>query len=54
MNRVTLLTGDLDFKPLVQSLVDMGLHVEVAGDARHTSTDLADAADSYRPLSLYT
>lgn len=52
MNRVILLTGDQDFKPVVQSLVDMGLFVSVAGDARHTSKDLARSADYYQRLSL--
>jgi uncharacterized LabA/DUF88 family protein len=47
-----LITGDQDFKPLVESMVNMGLHVQVRGDRRHTSWDLAAAADSYLPLTL--
>jgi uncharacterized LabA/DUF88 family protein len=52
MSSVILITGDQDFKPVVQSLVDMGLFVTVAGDAKHTSKDLARAADHYRRLTL--
>jgi uncharacterized LabA/DUF88 family protein len=47
-----LITGDLDFKPLVQSLVDMGVFVKLHGDRKHTSSELADAADYYMPLSI--
>jgi uncharacterized LabA/DUF88 family protein len=52
MGRAVLLTGDQDFKPLVQSVVDMGLFIHVAGDIRHTSRDLAHAADHYEPLTM--
>jgi uncharacterized LabA/DUF88 family protein len=52
MAKAILITGDQDFKPLVDALVDMGLHVHLFGDHRHTSRDLADAADFYRPLHL--
>lgn len=52
MSHAILLTGDQDFKPVVQSLVDMGLMVTVAGDHRHMSSDLARAADYYRPITL--
>jgi glycosidase len=45
-----LITGDQDFKPLVDALVQMGLYVDVVGDVRHTSTELARSADSYQPL----
>jgi uncharacterized LabA/DUF88 family protein len=52
MSRAVLITGDQDFKPLVEALVDMGLHVSVRGHHRGTSRDLADAADHYQPMSL--
>lgn len=52
MNEVILLTGDQDFVPVVDTLVNMGLFVTVAGDSRHTSMELARAADHYDPLSL--
>ena len=51
---VHLITGDQDFKPLVQALVDMGLYVTVRGDFRHTSMELAEAADYFEPLRLST
>src|SRR5689334_5772959 len=52
MDRAVLLTGDRDFTPLVETLVQFGLTVEVAGDFRFTSDILQAAADSYRPLRL--
>lgn len=52
MSRAVLLTGDQDFKPAVDSLVQMGLFVTVAGDKRHTSRALKQAADEYRPLTI--
>ncbi len=52
MKRAVLLTGDRDFKPVVESLVQMGMFVEVAGDARHTSQQLVGAADSSKLLEL--
>lgn len=52
MDRAILLTGDRDFEPLVTSLVQLGIHVEVAGDKATTSRHLRRAADAYRPLSF--
>jgi uncharacterized LabA/DUF88 family protein len=52
MEQADLITGDQDFKPLVESLVNMGLLVRVLGDRQHTSQDLADAADNYQALTL--
>ncbi|HKU75835.1 MAG TPA: NYN domain-containing protein [Pyrinomonadaceae bacterium] len=52
MDRAILLTGDRDFEPLVTSLVQLGIHVEVAGDRTTTSRYLRRAADAYRPLSF--
>jgi len=52
MKNVALVTGDQDFKPLVEALVGLGLHVHLWGDLQHTSNDLADAADVYVPMSL--
>lgn len=52
MSKATLLSGDRDFEPVVESLVEMGLFVEVAGDERHTSKYLAHAADSYRKITF--
>lgn len=52
MDRAVLLTGDRDFTPLVETLVQFGLIVVVAGDFRSTSDVLAGAADVYQPLGL--
>lgn len=52
MDRAVLLTGDRDFTPLVEALVQFGLIVDVAGDLQATSDILAAAADNYRPLSI--
>ena len=52
MDRAVLLTGDRDFEPLVQSLVQMGVRVTVAGDKKHTSKDLARAADTFIPIGF--
>lgn len=52
MHKAVLLSGDRDFEPLVESLVEMGLIIEVAGDERHTSKDLAYAADAYRKITF--
>jgi hypothetical protein len=52
MKYAVLLSGDRDFKPVIETLVEMGLYVEVHGDFRHTSSALAGAADFYRPLTI--
>lgn len=54
MNRAVLLTGDLDFKPVVDALVQMGIFVEVAGDRKSTSKELAWAADNFIEISFDT
>jgi uncharacterized LabA/DUF88 family protein len=52
MDRAVLLTGDRDFTPLVETLVQLGLTVQVAGDFRYTSDVLRAAADYFIPLGL--
>lgn len=52
MDRAILLTGDRDFEPLVHSLVQLGVRVEVAGDKKTTSRYLRHAADTYKRLSF--
>ena len=54
MNRAVLLTGDRDFTPLVEALVQFGLIVDVAGDLHGTSDILAASADNYQPLGVRT
>jgi uncharacterized LabA/DUF88 family protein len=51
MGRTILLSGDHDFVPLVEELVNMGLYVTVVGDRKHTSKALAHAADGYMPIT---
>ncbi len=53
MIKAVLLSGDKDFKPLVESLVNMGMIVYVSSEIRSTSSELKFAADSYIPLSFF-
>lgn len=48
----TLVTGDLDFRPLVEAFVDMGIDVTVDYPPGHTNSDLLSAADHSVPLTL--
>lgn len=50
MQKAILLSGDKDFRPLVESLVRLGLFVEVAGDKNHISTELIHSADGHKKL----
>jgi hypothetical protein len=52
MDKAILLTGDRDFEPLVHSLVQLGIGVQIVGDKDHTSKYLRRAADAYVPLSF--
>ncbi len=42
----TLITGDLDFKPLVTALVEMGVDVQLLYPEDETNDDLKAAADA--------
>lgn len=53
MTKAVLLSGDKDFKPLVESLVNMGMIVYVSSEVRSTSSELKYAADSHIPLSFF-
>jgi uncharacterized LabA/DUF88 family protein len=48
--RLTILTGDLDFKPLVEALVLEGAYVTLAFEPKTTAIELRDAADAQRAL----
>lgn len=48
----TLLTGDLDFKPLVTALVEMGVDVQLLYPKDETSDDLKAAADRADALTI--
>jgi len=52
MNRATLLTGDMDFKPLVDALIQEGMFTTILFDPRNTSKELLYASDSNQVLSL--
>lgn len=45
-----LLSGDLDFKPLIDELVRMGIYVTLVSDPDDTSVDLIHSADSHISL----
>jgi uncharacterized LabA/DUF88 family protein len=44
--RLTLLSGDADFEPLVEALVQLGVHVTVLADRKTASKHLFAAADT--------
>ncbi len=52
MRKAVLLSGDKDFRPLVESLVRLGLFIEVVADQHHISTDLIHSADANKKLSI--
>ncbi|MGI8654057.1 MAG: NYN domain-containing protein, partial [Pyrinomonadaceae bacterium] len=52
MTKVVLLAGDQDFKPAVESLVQLGIFVHIVGDAKHTSRELTWAASAYTKLTF--
>ncbi|PSF34960.1 hypothetical protein C7H19_18320 [Aphanothece hegewaldii CCALA 016] len=54
MQEATLLTGDLDFKPLIDALVQDGMHVELWYPKGKANYELVDAADSRKPLTIGT
>lgn len=52
MERAILISGDMDFKPVVEAVVEQGTFVTVVHDAATASHDLARVADSRRLLTL--
>ncbi|MBD2039090.1 NYN domain-containing protein [Microcoleus sp. FACHB-672] len=52
MARAILLSGDRDFKPLVNALVEMGSYVGVASEVSSTANELIWAADFQRKLTF--
>jgi hypothetical protein len=53
-SKCTLLTGDLDFKPLVDALVEMGVDVHLLYPNGETTEDLKASADQADPLAITT
>jgi len=54
MHEATLLTGDLDFKPLIDALVQEGMHVSLWYPKGRANYELVDAADSRQALTIST
>jgi uncharacterized LabA/DUF88 family protein len=52
MRTAILVTGDQDLKPAVESLVQLGVFVELHGDAKGTSRELTWAASAYNKLTF--
>lgn len=52
MTKALLLAGDLDFQPAIESLVQLGIFVELIADDKHTAPELAWAASSYTKLTF--
>jgi uncharacterized LabA/DUF88 family protein len=52
MSRAVLVAGDLDFRPVVESLVRLGTWTEVASSPSTTAKPLQWAADQHRELTV--
>ncbi len=52
MDKVTLLTGDLDFKPLIDALVQNGMYVTLWYPGNRTTNELIFSADYAKPLNI--
>lgn len=53
MQAAALLTSDVDFRPLLDALVDEGMFVTLIYNPSNTSQELLGAADARLPLSCY-
>ncbi len=54
IEKAVLVTGDLDFRPVVESLVQVGVVVELEYDPLVTAAELQQAADIRRPPDVDT
>jgi NYN domain len=52
MDTAVLVAGDLDFRPAVEALVQLGISVHVISDEKTTATELMWAASAYSSLSF--
>jgi uncharacterized LabA/DUF88 family protein len=50
----TLIAGDLDFKPLVDALINLGVHLHIYYDPQSASRPLYHAADVSVPMTIQT
>lgn len=48
-----LVTSDLDFRPLVSALVDLGVDVDLWYQPGHTNSELIEAADRATPIDIH-
>lgn len=53
MHEATLLTGDLDFKPLIDALVQDGMYVSLWYPKGRTNYELVDCADSRQAITIH-
>ncbi|MBU2445481.1 MAG: NYN domain-containing protein [Bacteroidetes bacterium] len=53
MSKATLLTSDLDFKPLIEALVDNGMYINLWYPLNRTNIELIQSADSSKKLDLH-
>ncbi|MDZ7968935.1 MAG: NYN domain-containing protein [Nostoc sp. DedSLP03] len=53
MHEATLLTGDLDFKPLIDALVQDGMYVSLWYPKGRTNYELVDSADSRQAITIH-
>lgn len=52
MDQICLIAGDLDFAPLVDSLIRLGTYVQIMYQPKSAARGLYSAADVGRPISL--
>jgi hypothetical protein len=53
MDELTVIAGDLDFRPLLDTLVEDGMHVGLWYGAHNTNQELVNAADSKLALDVF-
>lgn len=51
MSRAVLLAGDLDFRPIIEALIRLGIFVEVWYEKKSAAKDLYDSADYGREIT---
>lgn len=52
MHRLTFVSGDQDFAPLIEAVVRDGMYVELLYPEGHTAQDLIDFADVAKPMDV--
>jgi uncharacterized LabA/DUF88 family protein len=52
MTKAVLLSGDRDFKPLVESLIELGTLVYIAAEPKSISSEFRYSADAYTELTF--